>query len=159
MLVRKARHEDTDFLFNLRNEEAVRVVSFNSEPISLDVHKKWFEEKVVALDSLILIVEVDGQSMAQVRFDSMDGSDLKKSKEVEINVALVSAFRGRGYGSEIIRLASAKIFNEYPVVSYITALIKPDNAASLRSFANAGYASVGYKIEKGQTCIDMMLSR
>lgn len=97
--------------------------------------------------------------MAQVRFDSMDGHDLTESKEVEINIALTSFFRGKGYGTEIIRLASAKIFSEYPAVLRVTALIKPNNMASLCSFANAGYVSVGYKTEKGQTCADMMLSR
>ena len=49
------------------------------------------------------------------------------------------AARGRGVGREALRLAAAEA-RERLGVTELSARVKPDNEASLRSFAAAGYA-------------------
>jgi len=51
--------------------------------------------------------------------------------------------RGKGYGSQFLRLASKRLFQESPI-SQIDAFIKSDNTASVRAFMHAGYHLFGH---------------
>ena len=44
--LRRVNLNDLEFVFNLRNEEAVRLVSFSSDLIDLETHRKWFEKNL-----------------------------------------------------------------------------------------------------------------
>lgn len=149
---RKTDKKDLEFLFNLRNEEAVRLASFNSNPISLDAHREWFEKKLNSSDSFIFITEFDGQPIAQVRFD------LGNCGEAEINIAVTQSFRGRGHGSEILRRLSRQFLKDFPKIEIIRAFVKPDNPASLRGFEKAGYKIVGETMQKSCKCVEMVFS-
>ena len=151
---RKANEKDLEFLFNLRNEEAVRLVSFNSNPISLDAHREWFEKKLSSGDSFIFIAEFDGQPIAQARFD-LDHNN----GEAEINIAVTENFRGKGYGSEILKSLSQQFLKDFPKIEAVRAFVKPDNPASLRSFEKAGYKICGKAVRKGCQCVEMILTR
>ena len=50
---------------------------------------------------------------------------------------------GKGYGSEMIRLATAKYLKDNPEVTRLIAEIKPDNIASIKAFEKAGYKNKG----------------
>ncbi len=148
--LRRANIKDLEFLFKLRNEEAVRSVSFNSDPIDLETHRKWFEKKLAGNESILFIAEEDSQPIAQVRFDRLSGG------EAEINIAVTEKFRGKGYGSEILRKSSMQFFSEFPECGKIRAFIKPDNLASTRSFIKAGYVFQRETDHKGQKCLEMI---
>ena len=45
MKIRKAEEEDMIFLFNLRNEIAVRQSAFNTKPVDLETHNNGSIEK------------------------------------------------------------------------------------------------------------------
>lgn len=150
---RKAEKKDLEFLFNLRNEEAVRLASFNSNPISLNAHREWFEKKLNSNDSFIFIAEFDDRPVAQARFDLIgDG-------EVEINISVTKNFRNKGYGSEILRRLSRQFLKDFPKIGVIRAFVKPDNPASLRGFKKAGYKICGEAVYKGCKCVEMVLNR
>ncbi len=151
--LRKATIKDLQFLFDLRNEEAVRKVSFNSDPIGLETHKNWLEKKLAGNESVLLIAEEDSRPVAQVRFDWID------SREAEINVAVTERFRGRGYGSEILKKSSERFFSDFPDCGKIHAFIKSDNKASIRSFEKAGYKFQAKAGHKGQISVEMILTR
>ncbi|MEK9170485.1 MAG: GNAT family N-acetyltransferase [Patescibacteria group bacterium] len=151
--LRRVNLNDLEFVFNLRNEEAVRLVSFSSDLIDLETHRKWFEKKLASNESVLLIAEIDSQPVAQVRFDWL------YDHGAEINIAVTEKFRGRGCGTEIIRKSSILFLNEFPVCGDIYAYIKPDNIASIRSFTKAGFISFGETEHKGQKCIAMNLTR
>lgn len=150
---RKADERDLEFLFNLRNEEAVRLASFNSEPIDFNTHKEWFEKKLASNDSFIFIAEFDGQPFAQARFD------LDNDGRAEINIAVTENFRGRGCGSEILRRLSRQFLEDFPKIKSIRAFVKLDNPASLRSFEKAGYEFFRNTEKKGYSCVKMVLVR
>lgn len=151
--LRKAANKDLIFLFDLRNEKSVRGASFNIEPISLETHSKWFQNKLKDKDTQIFIIEVESRPMAMVRFD------LTSDSEAEANVAVSEKFQGKGYGSEILRQSSVKFQEIFPKVNLIRAFIKPGNQASVRSFAKAGYQLTGEREHKGNFCSEMVLRR
>ncbi len=151
--IRKLKLEDSEFLFNLRNEEAVRLVSLNSNPISLDTHSQWFQKKLESQNSIIFISEVDSLPIGQTRYD------LLNPKEAEVSIAVTSNFRGKGYGTEILKRTAKQFFQDFPGVEMIYAFINLGNEASLRSFAKAGYRLLGKSDLGGLTRNQMILSR
>jgi RimJ/RimL family protein N-acetyltransferase len=78
-----------------------------------------------------LVVNLQGAPIGQVRFDS-------KGKEAIISVSIAKEFRGIGYGSLLIEMASQKLF-EITNISQISAYIRIDNGTSKRAFLSAGY--------------------
>lgn len=131
--IRKAEEKDLEFLFNLRNDPEVRKFSRNSDVIDLETHSRWFKKKLASHDSVIFVAEVGAEPIAQVRFD------LLNNEEVEVSVAVAALFRGKGYGSEILKQASEQFLKEFSKVNKIYAFINLGNKASLRSFGKAGY--------------------
>lgn len=136
-ILRKATEEDSEFLYHLRNEETVRHFSLNPDPIIWETHRTWFEKKLASPDSVIFVVEKNGTAIAQTRFDLVD------AVHADINIAVVSEFRGKGYGTEIIKKTTVLFLTEHPAVSLVRAYINLGNEASRKSFAKAGYVLQG----------------
>lgn len=148
--LRRANLGDLEFVFNLRNEEAVRSVSFNSDLIDLETHRKWFEKKLASDESVLLIAEADSVPIAQVRFDWLSDNS------AEVNIAVTEKFRGQGYGTEIIRKSSVMFLSEFSKCVDIYAYIKSDNTASIRGFTKAGYVFQKETEHKGNKCVEMI---
>lgn len=129
-------------MFNLRNEESVRLVSLNSAPISLETHRQWFQKRLADSNSVIYISELDSAPIAQTRYDV-------SGEEAEASIAVVKEFRGRGCGSEILKRTAKEFFKDFPAVKAVKAYINLGNAASVRSFSKAGYQYVGRSTEGG----------
>ncbi len=142
ILLRNATENDSRFLFDLRNETAVRRVSGNPDPISFETHSAWFERKLKDGGSMMFIVEEEGVPIAQTRFDT-------EGKHATISIAVVEKLRGKGYGSRIIRSATETFLSARPDIAEVRALINQGNEASLRSFAKAGFTEKGTKEEGG----------
>ena len=151
--LRKAERADARFLFELRNEAAVREASFNSAHIPWKTHERWFAGKLCDAQTALFIAEAEGLPAGQVRFEMMSET------EAEVNCALVQSFRGKGYGSLILTDASARFLADYPSIARIHAFIKPDNAPSRKSFERAGYRLVGETEHKGHLCTEMIFTR
>lgn len=148
--LRRANLGDLEFLFRFRNEEAVRLVSFNSDLIDLETHRKWLEKKLASDESILFIAEENSQPIAQVRFDWLGGN------AAEVNIAVTEKFRGKGYGSEILLKSSLQFIDKFPECEKICAFIKPDNLASIHSFIKAGYVFQRDTDHKGQKCLEMI---
>ena len=146
--------EDMDFLFNLRNEEPVRMQSFNSDPVSYNNHLDWFIRLLNDKRRALYIVEVDGNFVGQVRYDILDDPS-----EAEVNIAISQNFGGRGYGAKALLLSATIFLMEFQGVNKVIAHIKPDNIASRKIFAKAGYGDEKEVIFKENKCIEMVLTR
>jgi len=142
ILLRKARLEDAQFLLDLRNDPEVRRASRNTGAITLETHTAWLGRKLHDPDALLFIVEESGTPLSQVRFDV-------KATNAEISIAITADFRGKGYGSPVIKEATELCFREFPNVSHIRAVTNLDNEASAKSFIKAGYTSKGEIEEEG----------
>lgn len=133
--IRKARKDDLMLYFEWTNDEEVRKQSFNSEPIALENHEKWFHKKLADPNCLMLVFE-DAQQVpiGQVRFENNE-----EQKISVIGVSLDKNFRGQKLASKILALASTYFFKENPDYT-IQAFIKADNKGSINAFNKADFS-------------------
>lgn len=137
MIIRPVENKDSRFLFELANDPVSRSASFNSERIAWQEHCQWFKEKMADAGSRIYIIEnPKGHPVGQVRFDRLDG------QSAQISVSLIPAERKKGLGTQALRIAVSSFFLEFPI-PIIMAKIKPENAASIKSFQKAGFVRTG----------------
>ncbi|MDO8584835.1 MAG: GNAT family N-acetyltransferase [bacterium] len=152
--VRRAEERDKDFLFQLRNEDSVRAQSWHTERVDASTHDAWFKSSLRNPKRVLYVVEADGTSAGQVRFDVDDGGE-----SAEVSVSVTERFRGKGIGSEALRSAGQSLFKDFPNIKKIFAHIKTDNFASVKTFQKAGYENRGIVDYEGHECIEMIASR
>ncbi|MCX7001474.1 MAG: GNAT family N-acetyltransferase [Candidatus Sumerlaeota bacterium] len=133
--LRPAEPEDARLLFNWRNDDLTRQVSFHSEKISWEEHIVWYNNSLSSTSRQIFIGEVlpDQSPCGQVRFD------LLSPEEAEISIVIAPEWRGKGLGKKIISAGVEKFHVENPAVLTIIANIKPENAASKKVFQHCGF--------------------
>ena len=152
-ILRRAEEKDSEFLLNLRNDPEVYKTALNNRPVELAGHKKWFHGKLVNKKSAIYIADINSVPIGQIRFD------INENGKVEVDVAVAGPYRGRGYGSSIIKEGSKFFFSEFPMVNSVQAFIKSDNKASIGSFIGAGYKLQGEMDCEGLACVLTILNR
>lgn len=136
LTLRRVREDDCRLLWEWANDPTVRAVSFSSEPIPWERQVEWFQSKLENPHCLFYIaVDGEGTPIGQARYDISDN-------EAVISISIAKDFRGRGYGSEIIRIASEQVFN-VSSVDTIHAYINQANEASTRAFSKAGFRDAG----------------
>lgn len=133
-IFRRADARDRERIFLWANDVRVRAMSFSTEPIAWQTHAAWFDVKIHDPECLFYIIEKEGEAIGQVRFEQ----DRSAEGLAVISVSLAEQFRGVGLGSRAISSASELAFRTAGF-AVIHAHIKPDNTASLRAFARAGY--------------------
>jgi RimJ/RimL family protein N-acetyltransferase len=128
---RKATPNDLQLLFDWANEPEVRNNSFNSQPIPLEEHTKWFLSKVNDTNTLFYIAEMEKQPVGMVRFDI-------KEENTIISILIDKNHRGKGLAS-ILLVDCCKLYFEQeskPIHAYI----KNSNTASIHSFEKANFS-------------------
>jgi RimJ/RimL family protein N-acetyltransferase len=98
-------------------------------------------------------MDSEGIPIGQARFDI-----LKENKEAVISVSVDRKYRGRGYGSAMIRLASQKLFY-LSETNLIHAYIKQNNEASIRAFVKAGYKEAAVTVIRGHQAIHLIFQK
>lgn len=142
---RPAKISDCKFWWKIRNEKTVREVSFNTKSIPYATHKKWFEEKLKDTNSKLFIIFASNQKVGILWFG-------KNNSQVEISLALKSAARGKGVGTEAIKIG-AKYALEKMQVNSVLAYTKPENLSSIKAFERAGFKNRGSITHKEQRAI------
>lgn len=143
-VLRRAEPGDVEQVFRLANDPEVRRNSFSPDPIALEAHRGWYAAKLAAPGTAFFVLALEGAVAALARYDRTgDGA--------EVDVAVHSAFRGRGLGIRILRQTAALAAAALDV-DRINALVFTGNAASRRCFARAGFASAGLVRERGREC-------
>jgi RimJ/RimL family protein N-acetyltransferase len=131
---RPATIKDKAQLLAWANEQEIRRQSFTTRKITKEEHNKWFSRVLADYNNQrLFILENHGLSpLGQVRFSRIDVDDW------EIHFSMGAQYRGQKLGSQMIRV-SVDVFLGQEQRSRITAKVKKDNAASLRSLARAGF--------------------
>lgn len=130
--LRHASINDSRMLWEWRNEEAVRLASFNTDPVPWEDHCRWFESRLKNPNSKILIAMNGPQTpIGQVRLDLAN-------QRATISISIAEQYRSAGYGRTIIRKATAVAVCYFGVTA-VDAMIRPENAASRKAFQKAGY--------------------
>lgn len=129
MYLRKATIDDAMDILAWRNDPQTRASSFNKEEIDPDSHIKWFRGKL-ADENCELFILTDGEKkLGHIRVDINDNTGT-------ISYMITPTHRGKGYGTEMIRLLDAAVDKR---VSVLSALVEKDNAASQKCFERNGY--------------------
>ena len=129
--VRKANEGDLVLLFHWANDPLTRRLSFNSEPISLESHRTWFNKKNADPNAYLYIFEFENTPVGQIRFDI--------SESAAITYALDEHYRGMGLGVEIVRKGIKKFRSDSGFTGPIIAYVKRENMSSKRVFQKLGF--------------------
>lgn len=134
--LRPARVEDSGALLAWRNDPDTRAASRTTEPTSLDEHERWLVDVLANDARYLLVAELGGTPVGQVRFDPL------ADESWEISVGLATEHRGSGLGAALIEAGTAWLWENSGAVR-VAAEIRERNDASLRAFERAGYRHAG----------------
>jgi RimJ/RimL family protein N-acetyltransferase len=141
--MRPAQLHDAELLFSWQQDAQVRRWSFSNGPESFEQHLNWFMQKLVDTESSILICETEsGTAVGCVRRDRHGSQEI-------CGLVIDPSFRGRRLASLVLRLAIERWSADDPNKK-LDAWIKPENEASRRCFAQAGFVSGGLHSYRGQ---------
>jgi UDP-2,4-diacetamido-2,4,6-trideoxy-beta-L-altropyranose hydrolase len=137
-VLREAAQEDCDAIWRWRNDPETRRYFFNPESVDLSAHREWFERVLGDPDRILLIAESRGIPVGVLRFDVVGLCAV-------ISVYLAPGQTGRGLGTDMLLAGSAWLTRNRPAIRSIEAEVLPENIASCRAFAAAGYVPVSGK--------------
>jgi len=102
LLLRQAKLTDSIKLFDLRNHPKVREYSHNTDKISFDEHKKWFEKTMLDDSKQIFIAQEKDDFVGMVRLELIDNACL-------MSWAIFPEFQGRRFGKVMVNMAAKTI--------------------------------------------------
>ena len=133
LIFREATADDLQLLFEWNNDPEVRRRSFNTEPILLENHTRWYQARLENPNSKIYIAETKDSPAAQIRFDLNGGT-------ATISYLIAAAYRGKGLGHTVLQKGIEKLQKQRPDLQRVEGLVQPENIASVRAFEKAGFA-------------------
>jgi RimJ/RimL family protein N-acetyltransferase len=128
---RKADSEDLMICFEWANDPEVRRLSYNSDPIALEDHIRWFHNKIKSPNTHFYIIEYSSKPIGQIRFEGTD--------ELIISYLISSEMRGKGLGSLILKEGVKTIIKNSEKVRNISGYVKEENIPSCKAFEKAGF--------------------
>lgn len=130
---RKATLDDLDLYHRWTNDPDVRANSYQTEPISLEVHSQWFRSKVNDSNYYFLVFENHvGVPVGQVRIQ------ITSDNQALIGISNDAKYRGKGYARQMLEKSTSFFLSQLPQTT-INAYIKIGNKASVRAFEKAGF--------------------
>lgn len=130
--MRRATESDSQNLLNWRNDEAIRMVSHNTEIISQANHDRWLNATLNNAARHLLIGEDAVGAVGVVRFDCASAS-------AEVSIYLTPDRLGNGLGPALLLAAEVDLAMAHPEIVEIVAEVLPTNGASKELFLSCGY--------------------
>jgi len=133
--ISEAKKKDSEFLWELRNEYPIRLMSKNTEIIEWETHKEWFLNALKNDKSHIYIGFFKKQPVAMIRFDLSENF----KKAFEISIAVKTKFQGIGIAKKLlqesIKILASKVNKGYQIIS----IVKKINQKSIKLFKKYGF--------------------
>lgn len=129
---RIACKEDSEKLFEWRNDPTIRAASRNPGVISWEDHQEWFAATLKSPDRLLLIGQREDGPVGVVRFDILEN-------DAEVSIYLVPYVKEMGLGRELLLNAERWFATNRPGVTKVHAHVLGANARSHRLFLGADY--------------------
>jgi len=136
LILRPASEADSTRLLEWRNDPEARAASRSTTEVDSEEHATWLTAVLADPDRQLLICELDGEPVGQVRFDRL------AEDRHEISVALAASARGRGLSSRLISLAVEKLRESSPRAE-VEAHVREGNIRSQAAFRRAGFSPSG----------------
>jgi len=130
--MRKALPQDSENIYKWRNHESIRGVSTNTDVIPWTDHQAWFSTVLGSDRKILLIGEVDGNSVGVVRFDIVQN-------QAEVSIYMTPNTDHWVKGSDLLKSSENWIMKNCPNINMITAKVIGDNISSHYLFKNAHY--------------------
>lgn len=135
--LRPANVDDAKLLWEWANDPVVRASAFSTDPIPWEKHVAWFAQKIRDPRCFIFVaIDADENLIGQVRFD------ITGDEDAECDVHIARESRGKKYAAPLIDAGVRKLFASTDVRS-VSAYIREENEASIRSFKKAGFSLQG----------------
>jgi UDP-2,4-diacetamido-2,4,6-trideoxy-beta-L-altropyranose hydrolase len=144
--LRAASQEDALMLWQWANDSVTRRNAFVAEPISWVDHEKWYAERIASLDTRFWILEYRRVPVGQIRYDRATGAT------AEINFSVAPAYRGKGFGTQLLRLTTDLASRELGVRTVEGSALM-ENRAATHAFIRAGFEVVEEKSIAGHACV------
>lgn len=126
-IFREIKREDCFKIYEIANDDLVRLNSFNTDKIQLNEHKIWFDNILKNNNIKFFILEYEKEIIGQVRFDFDEDFPV-------ISISLNPKFRGLGLATFLLE----KSINEIDAEK-IVAYIKKTNIKSIKLFENFNF--------------------
>jgi RimJ/RimL family protein N-acetyltransferase len=131
LALRPASESDMELFGQWANDPSVRANCYNPEAIPANAHRKWFLEKLSSGDTLMLVLELNGIPVGQIRYD-------RRGETADIGFSIDKRFRGLGLGRKIIEQSLERAFSTLRVKA-VRAEVFSANSASRIAFAKTGF--------------------
>ena len=129
MRFRKATKEDSDNLFNWRNDQETRANSLNTAPVLREEHEAWLARTLKNPNRILFIIEEDGEAVGTIRADKLENEN-----GYELSWTVAPEHRGKGIGKKMLFQAVKEV--DSPVLK---AKIKKENTASVKMAEATGF--------------------
>ncbi len=134
LLLRPATLDDSEFLLALRNDPETVKNSMRQCRVTPEDHEAWLAKSIADQTRRIFIAEDGTLPVARGQLDEyFDGT--------YISVSVIASERGKGYGREVIS-ELAGYAHDWTPTKPVRAEIKPENIASRKAFAAAGFRCI-----------------
>lgn len=138
---RNARIEDLPYIVSVYNSTvAGRMVTADTEPVSVDSRERWFKEHHENVRPLWIMMD-ENRKIGWVSFQSFYGRPAY-SATAEISIYLDERERGKGYGKQALQIAmnSCAQLEIKTLLGYIFA----HNTPSIKLFESQGFEAWGH---------------
>lgn len=132
ILLRKALPVDSVQMHLWRNHPEVRKHALDAREITFEEHSDWFDRVLSDSSRQLLLALNLNQAIGVLRFDC-------QGTEAEVSIYLDPAQLHRGLGLKVLLAGERWLIKHLPQIKTIRAVIKTENAASIRCFEKAGY--------------------
>ena len=139
--LRKVIHSHKNLLLNWANDPVVRKGSFQNHMITEDEHEKWFDSKLNNPNVLMWIFTYNGSPAGTIRFE-------KDKKEVILSYQIAPNYRGKGLGTDMLKMAIERVEYNWHHSNKIMAYTVPGNIASVKSMEKVGFCLESSSNEK-----------
>jgi RimJ/RimL family protein N-acetyltransferase len=124
-------------------------MSFSSKPIEWEAHQTWLESRLGESRSRIYVGLQDSEPVGQIRFEITNDVD------AEVHVYTKPGLQGMGIGSQLI-IQGLQRLRQSSTVKTVHAMIKPENARSLRAFRRAGFVAADRQGVRPTECVHLI---
>ena len=141
MKFRDASQNDLATIVSIYNSTvAGRMVTADTEPVSVESRQQWFDEHTPAKHPLWMVEDEEGNIIGWVSFQAFYGRPAYDAT-AEISIYLDPVQRGKGYGKKILQYAmdNAPSFGIKTLLGFIFA----HNAPSIELFTKLGFEEWG----------------
>lgn len=133
LAVRCARAEDARLLFDGRNAPEVRRRSQQGQALRWPSHQAWLTSALADPQRLLLVAEAADGPVGSLRYDRLPG------QRAQVSIYLFAGRFGLGWGRALLARGEQVVRSHWPDLAAIEAQVLPDNPASLKLFAGAGF--------------------